>query len=337
MVSSAEDTSIRAAAFARKHPAAESKRDSVPRMRRPLSKSGTFQAELLSQKKRTFTRRMTMPIESLGRKFFALACLRGLNAYLIMSIAQWCIGTIGDILLSGQPKELQPGYGTTSIILAVFFGGSLAFWTHYAITEPSDRSIYEHFPRDSDILLELYPITCVWALCEQMTRSLPLALSRSQMFALRQYAWTPALWNTLDASSQRSLLFKFVILYLFYLFLVAALSIPASITLRRIHASMLPDVNEAIVPFVRGNPKQRKDEESSMHSPGLSVSEAWATMNWSAYLRVLRMFVLYFLVNQLLHLLCWEADWVLHEFFDSDSYASQLPSGPTRLHLRFFE
>lgn len=337
MVSS-EDTSIYAAAFAHKHPKSKNPVPNRPsEERRSLKKVGTFRPEPFSRKNRILTRALTMPIESLGRRFFGLTCLRGLSPLLIMSITQWYFGAISDFCLSGQPKELESGYGASSIILTVFFGGSYALWTHYAITEPSDtRSIYDHFPKN-DILVELYPITCLWALFEQMTKSLPLALSRSTMFELRDYAWRPALWNTLDASSQRSLLFKFGIVYLLYLLLVASLLIPTTMVLRRIHASMLPDADKAIVPFTRGNPKPRDDEDSSTHSPGLSISQAWATLSWDAYLRVLRTFIQYFIINQLLHLLCWEAHWILHDVFKADKYAPLFPAGPTRLDLHFFK
>lgn len=364
MVSTADDTSIRAAAYAVQHPLvatrpeknkSSSRRSPQTKKRKNSNKEKKAISEsenenenentttLVDPKlrlKRSLTRQMTIPIESLGKKFFNLPYLRGLSAFLTFSITQWFFSTIGDFFLSGQPTELKAGYGSTSIILAVFFGGTFALWTHYAITRPRDiREIEDHFPRGQDIMVELYPITTLWALCEQMVRSLPLALSRSSRIfgPLRQYAWSPELWNTLDAPAQRILLFKFAILFLFYLFLVAALSIPASITLRRIHASMLRDPAEAIVPYVHGNPKPRADDESLTQSPGLSVSEAWATLNWRLYVRVVRVFVIYWIVNQALHLFCWEIDLLLNDFFHTDRYASPFPSRPPTLTLRFLD
>ena len=328
MVSSAE-LSVLDAAYARRHP----EKPAFQR-RKPLRKTGTFKPEPLSKKKRSLTRSLTMPIESIGRRFFKLRFLRGLNAFLIMSVSQWYLGAITDFFLSGQPKELLPGYGSSSIILAVFFGGGSALWTHYAITEPSTTDIYNDFPRGSDVLVELFPITCLWAVCEQITISLPLALSRSHFFDLRDYAWEPARWNPLDMDAQRLLLFKFSVVYLLYLVLVAALSIPCSIMLRRIHASMLPEADAAFVPYHRGNPQPREDDESSTHKPGLSVSEAWSTLTWADYRRVLVVFVQYFLLNQSLHFLCWEAELRLHDFFKTDQFTSLFPSGPTRLSLR---
>lgn len=322
-------------------PVTQKPANGIPENGKPFRRIGTFRPEPWSKKKRSltrkFTRSMTMPIQSLGKRFFGLTCLRGLNPFLIMSVAQWYLGAISDFFLSGQPKELMPGYGSSSVILAIFFGGGSALWTHYAITEPSNRDIYKLFPRGSDILVELFPITCLWAVCEQITMSLPLAMSRSRFFELREYAWSPALWSDLDASNQRLLLFKFSLVYIFYLLLVACFSIPASMMLRRIHASMLPEADAAIVPYVRGKPQPRDDEDSPTYSPGLSVGEAWSTLKWSAYCRVLRVFIQYFIINQLLRFLCWEADWRLHEFFETDQYTSPFPSGSSKLALRLFE
>lgn len=373
MVSS-ENVTVLAAVRADRHPAAKVYPE-TQRIIRRLTRTATFQPKFLRKGKRSFTRSLTMPIESLGRKFFGLACLRGLNAYLIMSVAQWYLGAFADILLSGQPKELMPGYGSTSVILAIFFGGGSALWTHYAITEPTNREIHHLFPQGSDILVELFPITCLWAVCEQITLSLPLALSRTQSFELRQYAWDPSSWNQLNGSGQRLLLFKFALVYLLYFVLVATISIPSTMMLRRIHASMLPEEGEAIVPYTRGNPQPRNDstttkndnknskdfndneggEENSnvavstitinrspnpTHRPGLTVSQAWATLTWPAYFRVLSLFIQYFLINQLIHLICWEAEWRLHALFHTEQYTSPFSTADAisrRLALRMWE
>jgi hypothetical protein len=336
MVSS-EDVSAFGAARARRHPTAKVSPENQRSSRRS-TRTGTFQPQLLVKSKRSLTRSLTMPIESLGKKFFGLTCLRGLNAYLIMSVAQWYLGAITDFFLSGQPKELMPGYGSSSVVLAIFFGGGSALWTHYAITKPSNRDIQNLVPQGSDIILELFPITCLWAICEQITISLPLAMSRSGFFELRQYAWTPSSWNLLNRTDQRTLLLKFTLVYLTYLLLVATFSIPSTMMLRRIHASMLPEASESIIPYTRGNPQPRDDEASTTHSPGLGVSQAWATLTWRAYFRVVRIHMQYFLISQLIHFACWEADWRLHAFFQTDQYASPFPSGsPSRLALRMFE
>ena len=285
-----------------------------------------------------------------------LSCFRGVNVYLIMCIPQWYIAEILDFFLSGQPSDMKLGYGCSSVAVAVVFGGTTAIWTHYAITEPSNKNVLEHFPKGHRIWAELAQITLAWAASEQVTMSLPLALSRS--FGLRQYAFDPSSWTTLDKSGLYMVILQFGAVLLFYLALVAFVSIPANITLRRIHASMLPPEDLAIVPFHRATPKASKENRSSPAQNGdtsieqsnnvkmptmeqsskLSVSEAWATITWPAYFRVVNVYVQYFMINQILQILYWTANWKLHEIFEAGNYISpNLPSSPSPMVLPIFK
>ena len=286
----------------------------------------------------------------------SLSCFRGINAYLIMCIPQWYIAEILDFFLSGQPSDMKLGYGCSSVAIAVFFGGTTAIWTHYAITEPSNRHVLDHFPKGSQIWAELAQITLAWAVSEQVTCSLPLAMSRS--FGLRKYAFDPSTWTKLDERGLFIVVSQFGLVFLFYLFLVASVSIPANMTLRRIHASMLPPEDRAIVPFHRANPKLSNDERASLPTSDekpleqqnndkvsapeprskLSVSEAWSTITWPAYFRVMNVYVQYFLINQLLQILYWTANWKLHEVFEAGNYvSSNLPSSPSPMVLPIFK
>lgn len=276
-----------------------------------------------------------------------LSCFRGVNAYLIMCIPQWYIAEILDFFLSGQPSDMKLGYGCSSVAVAVVFGGTTAIWTHYAITEPSNKNVLDHFPKGNQIWAELAQITLAWAVSEQVTMSLPLALSRS--FGLRQYAFDPTSWTTLDKRGLFMVVLQFGLVFLLYLALVAFVSIPANITLRRIHASMLPPEDVAIVPFHRANPKPSNSENAFHPSNNkqvsavlrrskLSVSEAWATITWPAYFRVMNIYVQYFIINQILQILYWTANWKLHEIFEAGNYVSpNLPSSPSPMALPIFK
>ena len=282
-----------------------------------------------------------------------LSCFRGINAYLIMCIPQWYIAEILDFFLSGQPNDMKLGYGCSSVAVAVIFGGTTAIWTHYAITAPSNRHVLDHFPKGSQIWAELAQITFAWAVSEQVTCSLPLTMSRT--FGLRKYAFNPSSWTTLDERGFFIVVAQFGLVFLSYLFLVAFVSIPANITLRRIHASMLPpeDATIAIVPFHSANPtpskvddkdekpeQQLNSKEISATRPSLklSVSEAWSTITLSDYFRVLNVYVQYFLINQLLQILYWTANWKLHEVFEAGNYISpNLPSSPSPMVLPIFK
>lgn len=286
--------------------------------------------KLMSQK--TWTRSWNRK-HSPWARICSLACFRGVDAFLVVGISQWYIAGISDFFLSGQPGDLKLGYGSSSVIVAVFFGGSSAIWTHYAITQPSSKTIYDHFPKGSQIWLDLAPITAAWAISEQITLSLPLALSRT--LELRKYAFDPSYWGALDQHGQTMVIIKFCSVFALYLALVACFSIPANIVLRRIHASMLPRNDVAIVPFHRGEAHaQNKDDFVIRPGSGLSVSEAWSKISWAVYFRVLRTYVEYFFINQILQILYWGANWKLHEMFEAGKYISpNLPSSPSPMDL----
>lgn len=246
-----------------------------------------------------------------------------------MAISQWYLAVAIDFFLSGQPSELKLGYGSTSIVLATLFGPGFAVWTHYTITKPSQKKIWSHFPKGNAVLNELWPVTACWAISEHLTMSGPLALSRS--FNLKHFAFDVDSWNTLDEAGQTRKITEFGLVLLLYLTLVAFVSLPATITIRRVYASMLSDEDLAIVPFHVGDKDRLHpyDQRAKIRQPGLTVSAAFASITPKAYIRVLLVYMQYFAVNQLIQMSYWSANWKLHEVFEVDKYAStNLPCSP---------
>lgn len=258
-----------------------------------------------------------------------LACFRGFSTYLMMAVCQWYLAVAIDFFLSGQPSGFKLGYGSTSIVLASIFGPGFAVWTHYAITRPSQKRIRDHFPKGQNIIMELWDITACWAVAEHLTMSCPLALSRN--FDLKHYAFDADSWNTLDDFGQKRKIMEFCTVFLLYLFLVATVSVPFAMVTRRVYASMLSDEDMAIVPFHTGDRSrlQPYDDRAKVRKPGLSISEAWSTVNWSDYSRVLLVYMQYFALNQLVQMAYWSANWKLHEVLEVNKYAStNLPCSP---------
>ena len=266
-------------------------------------------------------------------------CFRGFIGYLYMAVPQWYFGMVGDFFLSGQPSELSLGYGTTSIVLATMWGSGLATWTHYTITPPRKSiRVQDHFPKGPAVLTDLWPLTASWLVAEHLSLSLPLALSRA--FKLKHYAFDVDSWNTLDGYDQNKKIMQFILVFLLYLLLVAGVAIPATMTMRRVHASMLSDDDLAIVPFHRGDRARlhHYDQRSQIRQPGLTVAEAFNTITWDAYLRVLFVYFQYFAINQLVQLAYWSANWKLHEVLKVDNYApTNLPCSPVNKLLPFAE
>ena len=277
----------------------------------------------------------TLTIKDAWLKITNMACFRGFSSYLIMAVSQWYLSVAIDFFLSGQPSELRLGYGSTSIVLATIFGSGFAVWTHYCITRPSNKRIYAHFPKGEAVLIELWPITAFWAIAEHLAMSCPLALSR--WLGLREYAFDMESWNRVDEIGQQIKMAEFGAVLLLYLVLVACLSIPASMVLRRVHASMLSDEDFAIVPFHHGNRKtQPYDKRSKIRGPGLTVSQAFGTITWKAYFQVLLVYMEYFAMNQFVQMAYWTANFKLHQVFEVDNYAAtNLPCSPVGRVLPF--
>ncbi|KAL9067537.1 MAG: hypothetical protein Q9161_006815 [Pseudevernia consocians] len=266
-------------------------------------------------------------------------CFRGFIGYLYMAVPQWYFGMVCDFFLSGQPSELSLGYGTTSIVLATMWGSGLATWTHYTMTPPRKSiRVQDHFPKGPAVLTDLWPLTASWLVAEHLTLSLPLALSRT--FRLKHYAFDVDSWNTLDEYGQNKKIMQFALVLIFYLLLVAVVAIPATMTMRRVHASMLSDDDLAIVPFHRGDRARLHpyDQRTQIRQPGLTVAEAFNTITWDAYLRVLFVYFQYFAINQLVQLAYWSANWKLHQILEVHKYAStNLPCSPVNRLLPFAE
>ncbi len=358
-VADREITTI-AAANAHKHPESHRARiDSLVGMIRVINRFRVKKAEVnrvrsvsVSDVRQDLKRRDTMkegeptaakpsksPVMKAWDRITSYPCFRGFIGYLYMAVPQWYFGMVCDFFLSGQPSELSLGYGTTSIVLATMWGSGLATWTHYTITPPRKSiRVQDHFPKGPSVLTDLWPLTASWLVAEHLTLSLPLALSRT--FELRHYAFDVDSWNTLDEMGQKKKIMQFTLVFLVYLILVALVAIPATMTMRRVHASMLSDDDLAIVPFHRGDRSRlhRYDERSNIRQPGLTVAEAFNTITWDAYLRVLRVYVQYFAINQLVQMAYWSANWKLHQVLAVDTYAStNLPCSPVNKLLPFGE
>ena len=276
------------------------------------------------------------PISALWTRLTRLPCFRGFIGFLYMAVPQWYLSQVIDMLLSGQPEGLKPGYGTTSIVLTTVFGGGFAVWTHYCITKPTNKDILAHFPKGREVLVELWPITAMWAVCEHLPNSISLALSR--YFKLKTYAYNATMWNTLDQTKQQEKIVQFGLVLFTYVLFTVLISVPATMILRRVYASMLSDEDLAIVPFNRGNKNRAHsyDQRSKLHQPGLKVSEAWVTITFIQYLRVLMSYFQYFIISHLIHMTYWIINWKLQEFFQVEAFAStKLPNSPIAVILPF--
>lgn len=276
--------------------------------------------------------RRTGPVATAWMTLTSLPCFRGLHSLLAISISQWLFAFTFDFLLSGQPEGLKLGYGTTSLILQTVYASTYAVWTHYTLTKPSQKRVFDHFPKGGDVLVELWPITCAWAVAEHICLSAPLALSR--FWSLKKYAFQPAAWTELSTTTTTSEFYlklaQFATLALLYAALTACVALPVTILTRRVYASMLSDEDLAIVPFHRGfhTSSHPVDRRAEFRSPGLTVGQAWQTWSWAGYGRALGVWCQGFLVKQAVQLAYWALNWWLQDYLGVSQYrAAKLPWG----------
>ncbi|KAL8798082.1 MAG: hypothetical protein Q9182_006972 [Xanthomendoza sp. 2 TL-2023] len=312
-----------AAATARAHPSTNPVSSTKPApVERKLKFSRISRQDSLLNSGMARVRTAKRAVQSWSTRFFNLPCFRGLNAYLVMSVAQWYLAAIIDFFLSGQPDGLQLGYGSSSILVAICFGGGAALWTHCAITERSSDYVSNHFPKGCEILTQLAPVTATWAFSQQIALSLPLALSR--YLDLTRFVPEPDLWSSLEAPDQYCTLVRFLVVYMAHLLLVACVSIPATIVLRRVHATMLDSEETALVPHHHSQKE-------------ISMSEAWSTIEWSTYRRVVTVYIQHYLLDHLIHLAYWSAVCALHQVCQTERYEVQnLPNTPRNIKIRMF-
>ncbi|KAL8755109.1 MAG: hypothetical protein Q9199_003870 [Rusavskia elegans] len=322
IIVSSEPVSPYAAAVARAHPSI--KTNSVPK--RPVQvrhkSSHVKRQDSLLNASMARVRTAKRSVQSWSTWFLNLPCFRGLNAYLIMCVSQWYLAVIIDFFLSGQPEGLQLGYGSSSVLVAICFGGSAALWTHCAITERSSDYVYNHFPKGSQILPKLFPVTAAWAFSQQIALSLPLALSR--YFELTRFASEPHTWSDLEARDQLLAMLRFLVVYILHLALVAGASIPATMVLRRVHATMLDSEETALVPHHHAQKE-------------ISIPEAWSTIDWKSYRRVVIVHIQYYFLDHMIHLGYWFAVCALHHLCQTVQYNTQsLPNARKSIQIRVF-
>jgi hypothetical protein len=87
------------------------------------------------------------------------------------------------------------------------------------------------------------------------------------------------------------------------LLLLLLLVVPASIILVRVQASLLPDTDEAIVPFDKtfGG---KVDLDSADGCNQLAILDAWRSFGWAGFLRLLKTYVKYFFLQIALLIFC---------------------------------
>lgn len=160
-------------------------------------------------------------------------------------------------------------------------------WTHVVISEPSDKRWFRRIPGFKS-WLQIIPATALWATAEQLTVALPHFLSNA--FGLARWSQNPGSIGEVDTATQKMIVMQSIAVIAVALGTAVLILVPATVTLKRVQASLLPEEDEAIVPFDRTfNGKVVPEVVGGTGK--LEIMDAWRTFDWAARIRLLKVYV----------------------------------------------
>lgn len=166
-------------------------------------------------------------------------------------------------------------------------------WTHIVMSNPSSKAWWRRIPTMKIAAKAVLP-TAIWATADQLALYIPAALF--YVWGLNRYTEDPLYYKRVSSEVRISHMTALFICGLTALFVVFAICFPAEVTLTRVQASLLPEEDEAIVPFDRTF--AGKVEPAITGGSGcVSMLDAWKTFDWAARLRLVKLYVKIFAIQ----------------------------------------
>jgi len=215
---------------------------------------------------------------------------RGLSMYLVWNF----VGAILISALSGASGK-RIYIALAAIVAETLLATLHMTWVHIVISQPSEKKWYQRIP-SFRTWPKIAPAVALWAATNQIVAILPALVTGSfgSMKHMNNPEYEPDKKDLYALGAQG--LFGMVLL----LTLFVLLQIPASVTLVRVAASMLPEEDETIVPFDRtfGG----KTTPSIIGGQGkIGLVEAWRSFSWASRTRLVRLM----LKVTLIVIACW--------------------------------
>lgn len=168
-------------------------------------------------------------------------------------------------------------------------------WTHSLIAYPSTKRWYQRVPTRKDCRAILLP-ALVYAAAEQATLILPIGVALTLgVTGSQAHHAKEAVGHEL---CNRNLLIalRFLAVPATYIIVALAVLVPASVTLTRIEATLLPEGEETIVPFDKAAIMGDVDVSTRGGRRALFV-QAWRSFDHTSRLRLVKLYAKLFLVQ----------------------------------------
>jgi hypothetical protein len=237
--------------------------------------------DVLLLKKGPITSSLRGTVLHLRAKAGYMSRFRGLSIFLVWA---FCRGLIGGSITSIKPLHNPFGAIIAHVIGEICLSTFHLTWIWIVISDPSPLPWYKRLPPFRTAFPRIAPAVAVQALATQIATTLPMLLCQTwgpfRRFG-NDYSVPFEKGDVAHAFGQSILLIS-TMLALFLL-----ISIPATVTLTRVAASMLPDSDETIVPFDRSF--GGKVTPAILGGQGkIGMLEAWRSFGWNQRKNLLR-------------------------------------------------
>lgn len=245
-------------------------------------KTSSTEPELFYVKTKPITSKIRTTIKHLVAEAGPWSRFRGLQVALLYHFAHQMVFQLFTWAFGHQMLAQSFAAIATAVVLARF----QMLWTHVVISAPSEKKWYHRLPSNEDVTKIILP-TAAWAFAEQVAIYVPVTLFFA--FNLEGYFENRADFGKYSDMQQKSVMLASFTVLMSGIITAALIVFPAHVSLKRVHASLLPEENDTIVPFDRtfGG----KVQPEIVGGKGVvSMLDAWRTFGWAARLRLVALY-----------------------------------------------
>lgn len=207
--------------------------------------------------------------------------LRGLGLFILYNIAQ---NIIASIFTLGASRKYIIAHALAKIAADVVLATVDMAWVHIVISEPSPKPLRKRVLGYRN-WIKIAPAVGLKAVASQLSFVLPLYLSIA--VGLSPFDDDGKIAFNLQGSAGVGIL-KALAPTLLSIALVVLVEIPATVTMVRVAASMLPEEDETVVPFDRSF--GGKVTPAVVGGAGkIGLLDAWKTFTWPSRMRLLKL------------------------------------------------
>lgn len=234
--------------------------------------------EVLLVRKQPYTASIRQTLLHLRARAGYWSRLRGLSMFIMWNLASgFLVGAFGGATGS------RIGVAVAAIVAETLLANLHMAWVHIVISEPSAKRWYQRIP-SVKTWPKIAPAVALWATSNQIVSILPLLVCGSfgSLKHMNDPSYEPGK-KDLYAVGAQTFMGMFIMLALFVL-----LQIPATVTVVRVAASMLPEEDETIVPFDRtfGG----RTTPAIIGGQGkIGLVEAWRSFPWASRVRLIKL------------------------------------------------